>query len=155
MFYKNVKIIEQCIKAASLKIVCVFDTVVNCIIHFVPKFYDDDHGVCVSWHSCFADYCQILVDYAVSDPSAVWEESFEICVVKKSAIFRTRHFVSNFRKQFLYVKTKCFFCKEWDTGFSGLGHNQNCTYFELYGILYIYITHESRKPICCLLSILT
>lgn len=48
MFYKNVKIIEQCIKAASLKIVCVFDTVVNCIIHFVPKFYDDDHGVCVS-----------------------------------------------------------------------------------------------------------
>lgn len=45
MFYENVKI---CIKAVSLKIVCVFDTVVNCIIHFVPKFYDDDRGICVS-----------------------------------------------------------------------------------------------------------
>jgi len=83
MFYENVKI---CIKAVSLKIVCVFDTVVNCIIHFVPKFYDDDRGICVSWHSCFANYCQILIDTAVSDPSAVWEESFEIYVVMKSAI---------------------------------------------------------------------
>ena len=47
MFYENVKILEQCIKAVFLKIVCVFDTVINGIIHFVPKFYDDDHGVCV------------------------------------------------------------------------------------------------------------
>jgi hypothetical protein len=48
MFYENVKILEQCVKAVSLKRVCVFDTVVNCIIHFVPKFYEDVHGFYVS-----------------------------------------------------------------------------------------------------------
>jgi hypothetical protein len=48
MFYENLKILEQCIKAVSLKIVCVFGTLINRIIHFVPKFYDDDHGICVS-----------------------------------------------------------------------------------------------------------
>jgi hypothetical protein len=48
MFYEIVKKLEQCIKAVSLEIDSVFDTVVNCIIRFVPKFYDDDHGFCVS-----------------------------------------------------------------------------------------------------------
>jgi hypothetical protein len=38
MFIGNVNVLEQSIKAVSLKIVFVFDTVVNCIIYFVPKF---------------------------------------------------------------------------------------------------------------------